>query len=83
MAVRSLSVPATAVRGHRVSVTGDLCLTTYVTSRHRTISVSALHTAILPMFDVCRFVICHWWWAAPISITLHPSSLFERQVLVN
>ena len=54
MAVRSLLVAATAVRGHGVSVTGGLCHQLWRHSRYHCVCPAAL-----PMFDVCHFAICH------------------------
>ena len=59
MAVRSLLVPATAVRGHGVSVTGGLCHQLWRHSRYHCSALQHCSTAALPMFDVCHFAICH------------------------
>ena len=61
MAVRSLLVAATAVRGHGVSVTGGLCHQLWRHSRYHCVCPAALQhcsTAAL-LFDVCHFAICH------------------------
>ena len=87
MAVRSLLVAATAVRGHGVSVTGGLCHHLWRRAQPLSLclpcSTAALQYCQCLMFAILPFVTkstLHCWWAAPTSSTLHPSSLFEPSV---